>query len=732
MLQPRLRPDPLPAHDGDDPAARPAIETLHPAQKALVFVFLAVAGTYLVWRAGTLNPAAPVFSGLIYGAELFGFVTALLHLFMVWGLTVRRAPPPEPGLNVDVFVPTYNEPVDLLRRTLLAARNMDYPHQTWLLDDGDRPQMAALARELGVRYLARRDNTHAKAGNLNHALAHSQAEFVAVFDADHAPKRNFLTETLGSFRNPKLAFVQTPQDFFNLDSYQHRRRGRGPVWTEQSLFFRVIQRGKDRWNAAFFCGSCAVIRRSALDAIGGFQTRTVTEDLETSVALHRAGYESAYLPEPLAFGLAPAAASPFLKQRVRWGQGAMQVIRREWFFLRGQLTLAQRLNYMASTLTYFDGWQKAVFFLAPVWVLFTGTMPLVATAREFLPLFVPYLVLTFWVFEEVGRGYGRAAMIEQYNMARFAAFAWSTLGLLRRNLRFGVTPKDGLSPRHVEAWTMAPQIAVSVLNVLAIAAAVALWPRLQHLPLWGLVANVVWGSVNALVAFAVVRFTLARSDWRRREYRFPIPLPAWVRFAGDEAAMMTVQDISPAGCRLHGWLPPAIAAGDVITGELVLPDGRLPFRARVAALIRNRDDTGVRAVGLEFELAGADLRDRLDLFLYGSDLQWRLHGLKERIRTPLEALLGNRRGTGQEPAGNWTAAAVVADPGLPPVLLSPPLDGSGRRLMASYRRLDGAPSLRMREHGPLGERLLDLRPQAQLGRADTPTGDIYLTEMVPC
>jgi cellulose synthase (UDP-forming) len=248
---------------------------------------------------------------------------------MCWRLSVRSAPAPCEGLSVDVFVPTYNESVELVRKTLLAAQAMDYAHTTWLLDDGRRPEMKALAEQLGCRYLARADNAHAKAGNLNHALAQSRAELVAIFDADHAPRRDFLTQTLGYFdddaspscRRHRTSTTSTPQ---------HRRRGAGrAVWTEQSLFFRVIQRGKDCWNAAFFCGSCAVVRRSALDAVGGFATGTVTEDLHTSMRIHAKGWKSVFHAEPMAFGLAPESIEPFIGQRVRWGQGAMHVWRKE-------------------------------------------------------------------------------------------------------------------------------------------------------------------------------------------------------------------------------------------------------------------------------------------------------------------------------------------------------------------------------------------------------------------
>ncbi|HSQ72555.1 MAG TPA: glycosyltransferase, partial [Rubrivivax sp.] len=302
----------------DNVPARP----LETPRRLLTGLFVVVGVWYLVWRLGTFNPEAAILSRLIYGAEIFGFVSALLHIFMCWRLSEREAPPPNAQRSVDVFVPTYNESVALVRKTLLAAVAMKQPHTVWLLDDGRRPEMAALARELGCRYLARADNRHAKAGNLNHALAHSEGELIAIFDCDHAPRRDFLTRTLGYFNDERVAFVQTPQDFFNLDSYQHRHaNGERSVWTEQSLFFRVIQRGKDTWNAAFFCGSCAIVRRSALDEIGGFATGTVTEDLHTSLRLHARGWKSVYHAQPLAFGVAPESIEPFIGQRVRWGQG---------------------------------------------------------------------------------------------------------------------------------------------------------------------------------------------------------------------------------------------------------------------------------------------------------------------------------------------------------------------------------------------------------------------------
>lgn len=695
-------------------------------------LYLLAAILYLGWRPGTLNPEAPFFSGLIYAAELFGFATTLLHLFITQGLTVRTAPPVLPAARVDVFIPTLDEPVAVVRRTLLAARNIGYPHETWLLDDGDRPEMAALARETGARYLARSQGADAKAGNLNHALQHSSAEFVAVFDADHAPARGFLDRTLGYFRDPRVAFVQTPQDFYNLDSFQHRHDSGGRrIWSEQSLFFRVIQRGKDRSNAAFFCGSCAVLRRSALDAVGGFQTGTVTEDLATSVALHQAGFRSVYVDEALAYGIAPSSAGPFLSQRVRWGQGAMQVVRRQWFFLRGRLTLAQRLNYLASTLTYFDGWQKGVFYLAPVWVLLTGTMPLVTDVPTFLMLFLPYFALTFVVFEEVGRGYGRSVLIEQYNMARFAAFIWATVGLVRRRLPFRVTRKeDAVRPRG-ESLRISPQILVAVLNAVALVGGYLLWLNLRHLPWHGLVANMVWAAVNLALAAVVVRFTLSRLPrYQRREYRFPVPLPARLSI-NDEGLPVTVDDISPSGCRVYGRLPDACVPGDRLEGLLHLPGGDLPFSAKVASVVASDapGTTHPRAHGLEFEWNDPAARDRLETFLFGSDLQWRLNRIRDQARLPWH--LRSRRATSaQEGAGHWSVVRLHG--GDEPGLIHASHAGAGHTILASFNPLRTDKDLEVLEHTRRGTRAWRLQPSQDVTRVGTPTGMLYLTRVRPC
>ncbi len=673
---------------------------------ALVGIFLLVALWYLTWRLGTLNPDALVFSTLLYCAEFYGFVTILMHLFMTWRLTVREPPPVPLELSVDVFITTIDEPATLLRRTLVNAMEMTYPHQTWLLDDGRRPEMAALAKELGCNYLGRSDNVDAKAGNLNHALQHSKGEFIAVFDADHAPGENFLARTLGYFQDDSVAFVQTPQDFYNLDSFQHHKQKNNTLaWHEQSVFFRVIQRGKDYWNAAFFCGSCAVIRRSALEAIGGFATGTVTEDLHTSVKLHKKGFRSVYHAESLAFGLAPASIVPFLKQRIRWGQGAMQAWRQEGvFFCRG-LTMAQRINYLASSVTYFDGWQKIFYYMAPVIVLTTGIMPIRALGWDFLFHFIPYFLLSFWLFEEVNRGYGRSIVIEQYNMARFASMAWSTLAFFKKNLSFAVTPK-GISPSSVASWYMAPQKIILILNLLAIPAGIVLYLLYHRLPLDGLLACTIWASVNLLLAASVLLFSKGRAHFKRAEYRFPIPLPATLTLNHSSSIEIygVIDDISATGFRFYAPIPESVREDHTVEGEIFLPTGPLRFQAEIKALIpgTNLEEHYIKAIGCRFDL-DKHQEIKLTQFLYGSNLQRRMKEFQETIFTPIDHFSGLAAvARGGARLAHWAPISYTlegSEPGEPKLgLIGVSSESSETKQMLVYSPLPENASMQLKLH----------------------------------
>lgn len=236
--------------------------------RVLVLLVLVLGVNYVAWRwLVSLNWDAWWIAVPLVLAETYSLVDVALFGLTVWRVR-RRGPagPPPPGASVDVFVTTYDEPLDLVLRTALAARAIRHPHTTWLLDDGARPELEALAAEHGIGYLTRTEDwdgrpRHAKAGNLNNALMLTQGEFLLVLDADQVPDPAILDRTLGWFNDRKVALVQTPQWFVNVPADD-------PLGSQAPLFYGPIQQGKDGWNAAFFCGSNALLRREALMQLG--------------------------------------------------------------------------------------------------------------------------------------------------------------------------------------------------------------------------------------------------------------------------------------------------------------------------------------------------------------------------------------------------------------------------------------------------------------------------------
>lgn len=588
------------------------------ARRALAVVSILVSLQYLWWRqAETFNPLAPTFSWLLYAAELFGFVTSALFFFTAWRPTERVAPPPLAGRTVDVLVPTKNEPASVLRTTLLACNDLHYPHRTLVLDDGARPEIEALCAELGCVYLARRSGEGAKAGNLNFGLAHSAAEFVAIFDADHVPVPSFVDRLLGYFADEKVAFVQVPQEFYNVDSIQHRwDRRRKRIWAEQYLFFSVIQPGKDRWNAAFFVGSCAILRRKALDDIGGFPTGSITEDMLTSIRLHARGWGSVYHREFLAYGIAAQTLAPFAIQRQRWGIGNWQVfVRANPLFLKG-LTLPQRLCYLASMIYPLEGLQKLIFYATPPVALVTGVLPMRALDAEYLLHFLPYFALSIWAFDELARGVGGQVILEQYSMAKYFTYLQTMVIPLvpGRGRIFRVTPKarEAVGSRAL----LAPQLAVAAASFVATAWALGELLLGRRADGFIVAVNSFWALYNSGLAATIVGFGETKLRQRRTEFRIPETVVASWHPVGDGAAERygVVEDLTPDGAGL-------VAVGEVPAGDRLelaaeLPAATLRVRCEV---VRRRDvPVGRRVVsllGLRFVEPGQAARDLVARYL---------------------------------------------------------------------------------------------------------------------
>jgi len=579
------------------------------ARYALPLLVCVAAGAYFAWRPSVVNPAFPAFSWLVLGAELLGFARLMTFLLSAVRITGRQAPPPPPGRRVDVFVTTVDEPFEMIRRTAMAALAIRYPHETWLLDDGDRSELRGLAGELGCRYLARAERADAKAGNLNHALAHASGEFVVLLDADHVADARFLDRTLGYFRDPRVAFVQTPQEFFNADSYQHLSPRR-TTSNGASFFHHVIQSSRDRANATMLTGSAAVIRRRALDGIGGFATGTVTEDVHTSLRLHAAGWRSIFHPEILAVGIAPFDAAGFNVQRLRWARGAVQLALRENLLGKSGLSPAQRRWYLLHVASNLEGWRHVFIYALPVVMLLTGISPLQTDAASFVVHFVPYFLATLLACSALGQGHLRPFESTVYNLARAPTAIVATF-TAQRERHFAVTPKTrSPRPRSLEGT---PPLLVLLVTLGAIAFALV-QAQAGRWPLGGgaLALLVAWAGFHVAVAARLLLLTGRCSRDRRVATRFRTRFALRLTPAGEPAAAHAVLIVAATadGFTLRspsGAAPPAPGA---YTGVLELAGERFAFELVV------RPAPAGTVAGGPLRWADARARARFDLALH--------------------------------------------------------------------------------------------------------------------
>lgn len=382
------------------------------------------------------------------GALFYGVAQNLFSWIIYVGICHRPlAQPKRPGdLTVDVFVTACGEDFDMVERNLLACRAMAGEHSTWLLDDGDDPDLAQLANRLSVGYLTRNDRKNAKAGNVNAALARTNGDIIALFDIDHVPKPNYLERTVGHFVEPRIGFVQVMPTFANS-------RGHGFVAqaaAETSFdFYNPTSLGMDGFNSVTKMGSNSLIRRSALESIGGYRPG-LAEDLATSLALHAAGWRSRYVAEPLAPGLAPPDLAAWFTQQFKWARGVFEVLLTDYPRSFGRLTWGGRMAYAVRTTKYLIGSVIFVHLVATIAVLVSGRENALSTLQEYFSYLMPvalmdiiirHLALRRWHHYSVATEALWRAVIIIYASWPIYALAW-VMTVLRVPLSFRPTPKN--------------------------------------------------------------------------------------------------------------------------------------------------------------------------------------------------------------------------------------------------------------------------------------------------
>lgn len=509
--------------------------------------------------------------------------------------------------NVDVFICTYNEERAILERTIIGALAMDYPdYRVWVLDDGRRDWLKSLAADLGCRYLTRPDNTHAKAGNINHALDHvmiltDPPDFVSILDADFVPARSFLSRTLTLFREQDVGIVQTPQHFINPDPIQ-ANLGAADAWPdEQRYFFDVVMPSKDAWGTAFCCGTSSVIRASALRDIGGFPTDSVTEDYLLTLRMRQSGYRTVYLNEQLSLGLAPEGLKEYVTQRSRWCLGFIQIFRSKDgpFNFSNSLRIVDRLSLLESFLYWAGAYAFRVLgFAVPIlYLLFdihAVDVDVVAGLSHFLPYYFAHIATLAWISER--RILPMMAELSQL-LACQEILTAVAVGLAKpRGHKFKVTLKGGDRSKTVIHWHKAMTFgAILCLTALGVLVAFLLDPNrpLQNSSAIALY----WSWYNIVVLITAIAVCVERPRFRVND-RLRSAGTMTVRI-GKREGQFKVLDISVSGVRFSGSPPgPVGSKATVMVGDFLL----------AGSIVRCRDHEFAVAIGDETSFRAAMIR----------------------------------------------------------------------------------------------------------------------------
>jgi len=485
----------------------------------VVGILLGLLLRYLAWRIfSTLNLADPLsgtLSLLLLGMELVSLAGVVIQLTLL--LRIRDRAPQADQLQtavitgqftptVDVFIPTYDEPAFILRRTVMGCQAMDYPDKTvYLLDDTHRPEIRALAAELGCEYLTRPDNRHAKAGNLNHAIAQSWGELIVCFDADFIPTRNFLQRTVGFFQDPQVGLVQTPQSFYNPDPIARNLGLEGILTPDEEVFYRQIQPMRDGVGGVVCSGTSFVVRRQALEATGGFVTESLSEDYFTAVRLAAQGNKVVYLDEKLSAGLAAETIAAHVTQRIRWARGTLQAffIESNPLTIRG-LTPIQRLAHLEGLLHWFSSIPRLVFLFMPFAYTFLRVIPIQATAAEVMYFFLPYYAVQLTVFSWLNRRSRSAILADVYTLVLVFPLAATVIQAFVRPFGkgFKVTPKGVNSDRFLFNWKLAwPLLLTLALSVVSLGQNLSWMLTLDEgaVALKGLAVGWMWSVYNVVM-----------------------------------------------------------------------------------------------------------------------------------------------------------------------------------------------------------------------------------------
>jgi len=576
--------------------------------RSLLFQFsgiltVALGITYLNWRwRYSLNPEALSFSLILVTAETLSFVSTVMIVINLWSF---KDPPkktpvhflseiedlhgrPDRPVRIDIFITTYNEEVELVRYSIADAKKIKYPFddveiKIYVLDDGrrdgrdpEKENMKLVAEEEGVKYMVREHNEGYKAGNLKNAMENSNGDIFVILDSDTRPFPDFLINTTGYFKNKKVAWIQTPQWFYdtteaqNLGSVLNKNlrinKLKGPLakivkkgidaifgkikmgedifGNDPRLFYDVILRKRNFYNAAFCCGAGSVHRREAIMGLAlkdfahkvkilenkmaqrnlsteDIHERTnsfllkeeiipfkfhASEDIYTSIMLHadkENKWQSVQHPDVECKMLSPQDLDSRMKQHQRYAEGSLDIAFKDNpIFIKG-LSPGQRICYLNTIWSYFSPLWILVFLLSPIIFFFTLQLPVKAYSFEFFKYFIPFQVLNTISFTLGAWGISTKRG-DQYYISGFWFILRSIISAVRgKKVKFNVTPKRAANIKNLRH--IFPHLIIILFTVLGISYNFVLLYFNRHPSPSGFAANTFWCIFNIMALSIMVR-----------------------------------------------------------------------------------------------------------------------------------------------------------------------------------------------------------------------------------
>ncbi|MDJ0843257.1 glycosyltransferase family 2 protein [Crocosphaera sp.] len=597
----------------------------------IVTILIGLTLRYLHWRSlsslNLSNPIDGVFSVGLFLMELLVIFSSLLQLYLMYHLKDRKREADfystqvinhEYSPSVDILIPTYNESIFILKRTIIGCTLLNYKNKRiYVLDDTNREEVKQLAKELGCYYISRSNNIHAKAGNLNNALKQTNGELIVVFDADFIPTTNFLERTIGFFQNPKIALLQTPQTFYNADPVSRNLGLDHILNTEEEVFYRQIQLMKDGVGSVLCAGTSFVVRRSYLEEVGGFVTESISEDYFTGIRLSSQGYEVIYLSEKLSAGLAAESISSHISQRLRWGRGTLQA-----FFIKENpltipnLNIRQRLAHLEGLLNWFNVIPRCIFLILPFIYSLFNIIFIKITYDDFIYIFLPYYLTQVIVFHWLSDKTRSLIFSDVYTLIGCFPIAYNTIQVMLKpfNSQFRVTPK-GISRKNYTynfkiAW---PLMLFFIFNLISLMVSLLNSSK----TIMGINFTGYWSSYNLLIIGVAL---LAFLDKPKPSLYDSFTIKRKVKIIeGNQVIFGKTLDISEEGATI------LVYSQNYIGSDIILQLGSLKIDSYI---IENRYNNHQYQIKIKFNNLTLEQHKEIIHLLYSHPHRWKSRELK--------------------------------------------------------------------------------------------------------